>query len=295
MLLHLIARGRRYDVVHTASFPYFPLLAAGAVRPVHRFRLVVDWHEVWTREYWREYLGPVGGRIGWLVQALCLQVPQRAFCFSQLHAARLRGAVNGGATVLEGEYDGPIERTAPQPAKPVIMFAGRLIPEKRVPDLISAFSRARGRVPGLDAVVFGDGPDRADVEERVETLGIADAVSLPGFVDTETIDRALATALCVVLPSRREGYGAIVVEAAARGTPSVVVQGPDNAATELVEEGVNGVVVPSSRPEELADAIVAVHRAGYALRETTAEWFARNQERLSLRSSLGQVSAAYAA
>ena len=84
VLRHLTLRGGRYDVVHTASFPYFSLLAAAAVRPVRRFRLVVDWHELWTDGYWREYLGPVRGRAGAFVQRLCLGRPQRAFCFSRL-------------------------------------------------------------------------------------------------------------------------------------------------------------------------------------------------------------------
>src|SRR5687767_8726761 len=86
---HLLRRGQRYDVVHTASFPYFSLLAAAVGRPLHRFGLVVDWHEVWSCEYWREYLGPAAGTIGDAVQTLCLRVPQRAFCFSRLHARRL--------------------------------------------------------------------------------------------------------------------------------------------------------------------------------------------------------------
>src|SRR4051812_9300061 len=64
VLWHLVRRGGRYDVVHTASFPYFSLLAAAAVRPLRRFRLVVDWHELWSRDYWREYLGAAGGRNG---------------------------------------------------------------------------------------------------------------------------------------------------------------------------------------------------------------------------------------
>src|ERR687892_225221 len=61
VLRHLLRNGRKYDVVHTASFPYFSLLAAAAVRRVHRFRLVVDWHELWSRSYWRDYLGGAGG------------------------------------------------------------------------------------------------------------------------------------------------------------------------------------------------------------------------------------------
>ena len=47
VLWHLLRHGRRYDVVHTASFPYFSLLAAGVARRRGGYRLVVDWHEVW--------------------------------------------------------------------------------------------------------------------------------------------------------------------------------------------------------------------------------------------------------
>src|SRR6185436_686222 len=89
VLAHLARHGRRYDVVHTASFPYFSLLAAAIVRPWRRFDLVVDWIEVWSRTYWREYLGGIGGRVGEAVQALCIRVPQRAFCFSRLQRERL--------------------------------------------------------------------------------------------------------------------------------------------------------------------------------------------------------------
>lgn len=295
VFLHLLRPGRRYDVVHTASFPYFSLLAAALLRPLRRFRLVVDWHEVWTRDYWREYLGGATGRVGWLVQALCLRVPQRAFCFSRLHAERLRAErVNGEVSILEGEYDGPPDRPEPQAAQPVVVFAGRHIPEKRVPDLIPAFAKAREAVPELRCVILGDGPDRGEVLRRVAEERLGDAVEVAGFVPPERVEEALRTALCLVLPSRREGYGLVVVEAAASATPSVVVAGPDNAATELVEDGVNGFVAESGAPDDLAAAIVAVHRAGFALRESTADWFGRNAERLSLRRSLEAVSDSYA-
>src|SRR5918911_1762166 len=76
VLWHLLRHGRRYDVVHTASFPYFSVLAAAVTRPLGRFRIVVDWHEVWSRGYWRDYLGRLAGEIGWLVQHLCVLAPQ---------------------------------------------------------------------------------------------------------------------------------------------------------------------------------------------------------------------------
>src|SRR5439155_5412929 len=116
-------------------------------------------------------------------------------------------------------------------------------------------------------------------------------VSAPGFVEQGVLEHALATALCVVLPSRREGYGLIVVESAARGIPSVVVAGPDNAATELVDEGANGFIAPSADAGDLAGALVRVYDGGPELRHSTLEWFRRNAERLSLESSLRAVLA----
>jgi glycosyltransferase involved in cell wall biosynthesis len=296
VLLHLLRRGGRYDVVHTASFPYFSLLAAAVARRAHGFRLVVDWHELWSRAYWREYLGALGGRIGWAVQALCLRVPQRAFCFARLTAARLRAeGLRGTVTVLEGEYAGPLEGRQPLPAEPVVVFAGRHIPEKRAPAVVPAVGLARRRIPDLTGVVLGDGPDRGGVLAAIAEHGLEEVVEAPGFVPTEEVEHHLARALCMVLPSSREGYGLVVVEASAVGTPSVVVRGEDNAATELVEDGVNGFVAASAAPEDLAAAIERVHAGGGALRASTADWFARNAQRLSLDGSLDRVAASYAA
>jgi glycosyltransferase involved in cell wall biosynthesis len=283
VLWHLLRRGRRYDVVHTASFPYFSLLAAGLLRRMGGYGLVVDWHEVWSRAYWREYLGRAGA-IGAWVQAACMRIPQRAFCFSRLHRDRLR--VRGTVTVLEGEYVGAA--TPPEPAQPVVVFAGRHIPEKRVPALVPALVRARESIPDLRAEIYGDGPERAAVLAAIADL---DWVSAPGFVAAEEVDAALRRALCMVLPSRREGYGLVVVEASARGTPSVVVAAEDNAAVELVDDGENGVVAASV--EDLAAAIERVHAEGESLRERTRAWYARNARRLSLAASVDTVAASY--
>ena len=294
VLRHLLSRGRGYDVVHTASFPYFSLLAAGLLRRRGGYRLSVDWHEVWTREYWREYLGPIGGRIGWSIQRRCARIPQRAFCFSRLHQGRLRELGVPDPTVLEGEYDGAGLRPGPEPREPVVVFVGRHIPEKRPGAVVPALARAREHAPELRAEIYGDGPERHRVLEAVRAEGLDDAVEVPGRVEDGRIDDALGRAFCLVLPSRREGYGLVVVEAAARGTPSVVVEEPDNASTELVEDGVNGVVASSAEPDELARAILRAHDAGPKLRASTADWFRRNERRLSLEQSLETILAAYA-
>ncbi|WP_205696684.1 glycosyltransferase family 4 protein [Conexibacter sp. SYSU D00693] len=296
VLKHLWRHGRDYDVVHTASFPYFSLLAAGVARRRGRYRIVAEWHEVWSPSYWAEYLGGVKGRVARAIQAACARVPQQAYCFSALHARRLREeGLRGTPTVLRGEWAGLLERPSPAPASGEVVFAGRLIPEKQAPAVVPAVVEAARRVAGLRGVIFGDGPQRAEVDAAIARAGATELVRAPGFVDGSEVEHALRHATCMLLPSTREGYGMVVVEAAAAGVPSVVVAAPDNAAVEHVEDGVNGFVAPSASPSDLADAIVRCHEGGEALRESTADWFAAHAEELSLQTSLRTVLAGYAA
>jgi glycosyltransferase involved in cell wall biosynthesis len=293
VLWHLIRHGRRYDVVHTASFPYFSLLAAALVRPLAGYRVVVDWHEFWTRDYWREYLGPLGGGFGWKVQRLCLRVPQRAFCFSRLVEHRLAAeGVHGGVTVLGGQFEGTPSAT-PQPAGPVVVFAGRHIPEKNPVAVVHAVAKARETIPELRGAIYGDGPERPRVLAAIAEYGLAGVVDAPGFVDEDVIENGLAGALCLLLPSRREGYGLVVVETLSKGTPVVLVRGEDNASTELLTEGGNGFIAPSARADDLAAAITRVHRGGQQLRASVLTSFKRDAARLSLQRSLETLSAAY--
>jgi glycosyltransferase involved in cell wall biosynthesis len=296
VLWHLARHGDRYDVVHTSSFPYFSLLAAAVARRRHGYRLVVDWFELWSADYWRSYLGGPAGRIGELVQRVCLRVRQHAFAFAELTAGRLREAgLRGEIEVLRGLYAGATSPPAAVPAEPVVVFAGRHIPEKQAPAVVPAVARARQAIPALRARILGDGPDRPAVIAAVAEYGLGDAIEVPGFVSTEDVERDLGRALCLVLPSIREGYGLVVVEAASMGTPSVLVAGPDNAATELIEDGVNGFVAASAAPDALAEAIERVHAAGGDLRASTAAWFADHAQQLSVDASLAAVAAGYAA
>ncbi len=295
VLWHLLRHGRRYDVVHTCAFPYFSLLAAALLRPLKRYALVVDWFEVWSHAYWHDYLGGLQGRIGALVQRACAAVPQRAFCFSELHAARLRAeGLRGEVTVLRGLYAGSPEPATVRAADPLVLFAGRLIPEKRVTLGVAAVARAAERIEGLEGVFYGDGPERGKLREAIAEHGAEAFISAPGFAGAELVEADMRRALCMLLPSRREGYGMVVVEASAHSTPSIVVAGEDNAATELVADGVNGVVVASADPEAVAAGIVRVYESGLALRESTARWFAEHAGELSLEASLEQVLASYA-
>ena len=284
--LHMLRQGRRYDHVHAASFPFFSVLALALLRPLFGYSLGIDWHEVWSRSYWREYLGPLG-RIGWWVQAWCAKVPHDAFVFSRLHGRRLveLGRV---PVLLSGEYAGGAKARAPAAAPLVVLYAGRMIAEKRIGLLVDAFALVIRRRPDCRLTLSGDGPERAALRAQVEAAGLGPAVDMPGFVAEDLLDRMMREAALLVQPSSREGYGMVVVEAAVRAVPVVVVEGEDNAAVELVESGENGLIAAAD-PEALARAIEAVLDDNAAWRRRSGDWYDHNAQRLSLASSLATV------
>jgi glycosyltransferase involved in cell wall biosynthesis len=291
---HLARHGREYDVVHTAAFPYFPLIAAWALRRRGGYRLVVDWFEAWTARYWRGYAGAIGGTIGWAVQRASVALPQTALCNSEHTAARLRA--EGGRmeiVVVPGLYAGPTDPSPHARVEPLVVFAGRHVKEKRVPALVRAFAAARAHLPDLRLELFGAGPEVEDVRRTVRELDLEEAVDQRGIRSREEVDDAFARAACVATASEREGYGLVVIEAAARGTPSVVVRGPENAATDLVVDGINGVVAESADPHVLGRAIVRAVEGGDAFRASTTRWFEQHAVTARFDRSVEVVLTAY--
>jgi glycosyltransferase involved in cell wall biosynthesis len=296
---HLLRHGGRYDAVHTASFPYFSVLGAWAALRLRRSHapLIVDWHEYWSDDYWRRYLGPVRGRIGAAIQLLCLRAADHSFTFSRLVERRLTERGHSGPVVrLTGEYveeSGVVDFSDEPVDPPLVVFAGRHIPEKRVLSIPPALKIARREIPRLRCAILGEGPETEALRDLVSRLSLGDAIEVRGRVAPAEVRETIAAASCLVNPSEREGYGVVVIEAAARGTPTILVEGPENAAAELVEPGVNGFIARSDAPDEISKSVIEAVDRAEGLRRSTRDWYEQNRDALSFESSVARIEAAY--
>ncbi len=244
----------RYDVIETANIPYVHLLPLAARCRLLGKPLLVTWHEYWGT-YWRHYQGPVK----WLPYAamewLTAQLGTRATAVSRLTGGRLQ-ARRLGAQEVEVVPNGieidTIRRSASQAQRegPPLVYAGRLVVEKRLDLLLRATQRLAGRVAsssrdGLILTVIGDGPDRARLSDLAAELGITDRVEFLGRLkNNQEVWRRLGEARIAVQPSSREGFGLFPLEAMATGLPVVYCESSESALNELVVDGLQGVAVP---------------------------------------------------
>jgi glycosyltransferase involved in cell wall biosynthesis len=292
--LHLLRFGRDYDAVHTSAMSSWSAFAAATLAGARRYCLVLDWWEVWPWAYWHRYLGSIAGTVGWFMQRRTARLRHQPIVHSELHATRLRRLQKEKPALrTHGLLGCSSALETPAPADPLIVYAGRFIPEKQAPAIVQALAQARERLPMLRACLIGEGPDENAIRDAIRVTSLDGSVELPGFVGEETLAQTLTRALCLVLLSRREGYGLVVAEAAALGVPSVVLRHPDSAATELIVEGINGFTCASTDSHEVASAILRVYDAGDALRRATLAWSQANAATLTMNDSLPRLLSAY--
>ncbi len=150
-----------------------------------------------------------------------------------------------GLAAVDVRRRGPEVRAARGLPERYVLFAGRLVEDKGILDLIEAL-----RLLGPDgplAIVAGEGPLEPEVRA-------AAGVHYAGFLQPDRLIELFALADWAVVPSRYEPWGVVVNEALACGCP-VIVSDVVGARTDLVEDGVNGRVVPVGSPADLAAAL----------------------------------------
>jgi glycosyltransferase involved in cell wall biosynthesis len=243
------------DVWDVASFPYVSVPVARLMSMVKRRPLVVTWLEYWG-DYWYEYLGRAG-MVGKLFEALALRCSPRIVVLSEFTKRRLvaAGAREDRIVIVPNGVDAArIADVPPSSESTDIVYVGRLLAHKQVHLLIEATRLLRERRPHATLLIIGDGPERPALERLAATLAMRESVRFTGQLRTSTeVYAHLKASRVLALPSKREGFGTVVLEAWACGVPAVVCDEPENAAAELLDSPVKGRIV-ASNPGALAAA-----------------------------------------
>lgn len=135
--------------------------------------------------------------------------------------------------------------------RPIILACGRLVVQKGYPHLIQAFAQLILKIPAT-LIILGDGELKQEVLQLIKNYQLQDDVKLLGF--QENPYAYMASADLFVLSSIYEGFGNVIVEAMACNVPVVSTDCP-HGPNEIIQHGINGLLVPTKDPEALAKAM----------------------------------------
>ncbi len=252
LLPHLIRD--RYDVIDVSAFPYFPCFTAKLVSVLRRTPIITTWHEVWGN-YWYEYMGWCGF-FGKLVEFAASKLTQTSIAVSPLTKRNLvsLGVDKKNISVVPNGLDlKKIAGIMPSPDICDIVFVGRLIREKNVDVLLEAVCHAKDALPDVKCHIIGDGPEKERLLGLVAERGLVDNVRFFGFLTYEEVIARIKSSKVLALPSTREGFGMVILEAFACSVPVITIKGDRNAACELV--GKNMGLAVNLDAKELGSAI----------------------------------------
>jgi glycosyltransferase involved in cell wall biosynthesis len=183
-----------------------------------------------------------------------------------------------------GEPRVPPVRSGDTSSTDVLLAVGRLAPEKGFDRLLTAFARLAPRFPGWRLAIVGEGPQRRALERRLTALRLIERVWLPGVVGN--IGEWYQAAALYVLTSHYEGFPNSLCEALAYGLPAVSIDcatGP----SDIVSDGVNGLLVPQDDIDALTSALAAL-MSDASLRRRLGAGALEVRERLALDRVSGE-------
>lgn len=268
-------RHTRPDVVVDSQngLPFLARLAFGR-------RVVLLVHHC-HREQW-PVAGRALGRIGWFVESRLSPWLHRRNQYVTVSLPSMRDLADLGvdtrrvAIVRNGLDEAPGDSlSGPRSLTPRVVVLSRLVPHKQIEDALDAVAVLRTRVPDLHLDVVGGGWWHDRLVEHAQRLGIADAVTFHGHVDEVTKHAVVQRCWVHLLPSRKEGWGLAVVEAAQHGVPTIGYRSSGGLVDSVVD-GVTGLLVDDR--DEMVDRLQGLLSDRVMREELGAKAEARSRE-----------------
>lgn len=240
-------RQARHDVVVDVQngVPYLSPLVTGT--PV--VNLVHHVH----REQWPVVFGPRAARLGWWLESSVAPIVYRGSTYVAVSHSTRRELVALGVdperiTIIHNGTDAVADANLERSPEPRIIVLGRLVPQKRVEIALDAVASLRDRIPSLHLDVVGTGWWETHLRRHASELGIDGGVTFHGHVSEAEKHRLLARAWVHAMPSLKEGWGLVVVEAGVHGTPTVAFREAGGPVDSIRHERTGLLVDEGSAP-----------------------------------------------
>ncbi len=201
-------------------------------------------------------------------------------------------------TILPNTFDSNKFQIAPKPShllqkynltpdQPIILTVARLAEVERFKgydQVLLALPTIRQAIPNVHYVIVGKGSDRPRIEGIIEKLNLQECVTLAGFIPDEELCDFYNLCDVFAMPSKREGFGIVYLEALACGKPTL--GGNQDGAIDALCHGKLGALVDPDSPDEIAQTLIQILQGTYpnqlmyepeALRQSVIETFGFNK------------------
>jgi glycosyltransferase involved in cell wall biosynthesis len=218
-----------FDVIISNAFPILHLPIVKLYCRMKNAKLILKVDEVWDNDYWISYLGMVAGNAANLYANTFLKSDNAKYVANSTDTARKleafgisKGRIKVFAPILEDREMRSIrEKTTKRENR--IIFAGRLIKEKRVDKWLRIVKKVVDRKNEVTAVLIGEGIEKKGIMEEIKTLGLEKKVRVrPFFKNKNELYREIAGSKVLLHMGEREGLSIITLESLALGTPVVL-------------------------------------------------------------------------
>jgi glycosyltransferase involved in cell wall biosynthesis len=265
-----------YDIIYLTSFPYIHLFAAKLACVIRKrdTTIICEWFEILSFHYWKSRYGLVLGILGYLNQTLFIKISDFNLLYLQstFLDAKRKSRRNQKIILLPGIC--PVARLdEPNPIfkeSVDICQLGRLIDDKQ--PLLGVNVAGKLKELGWKGkfYIIGDGPLKEEVIDCIDKLELTNTVKVLNNLNDQEVQEVLKSSSVLFHPSKREGYGLAVIEAAMLGVPAVLISYKDNKSVELAISP--SLVSNSSEIDELARIILFSFKNREDLHSRCLEW-----------------------
>lgn len=230
---------KEYDLIDCASIPPNNILICWLLTKIKKIPMVVTWIEYWNLKMWIEYAGKIPGIIAYFIQSTAILASKNIIAISSFTAKNIK---KKSTIILNGVDFQIIDKTLAKQKDIDLIFCGRLIDHKNplfFLDVVKAITTSK---PQLKVLMIGTGPLKKAIIQKIKEASLHRNVTLTSNLSEKDYFSYLSRSKILFLPSEREGFGIVGIEAMACGTFFATIDAPENAAKSLIDSELHGCI-----------------------------------------------------